>query len=196
MRARCGEVRCSGEDANVPRARTCRSSASVTSRDRRPGLSISASRAVLFAMKSSSLLSRSGCALLLALLVLPTVMSAQSAGIERARDTLRLSVDEAVTIALRQSDEMGIAAAQVDVADALYGAARANALPQLRFGGAYLHVYESARGQAVGAVFNQPNTYTTNANLTQTLFQGGRLVSATRAADDLRQASRFDEREQ
>ena len=147
-------------------------------------------------MKSSSLLSRSGCALILALLVLPTVMSAQSAGIDRARDTLRLSVDEAVTIALRQSDEVGIAAAQVDVADALYGAARANALPQLRFGGSYLHVYESARGQAVGAVFNQPNTYTTNANLTQTLFQGGRLVSATRAADDLREASRFDEHEQ
>jgi outer membrane protein TolC len=144
----------------------------------------------------SSVPSRSGRALLLALLLLPAVMSAQSAGGDVVRDTLRLSVDDAVAIALRQSDEIGIAAAQVDVADAQYGAARANALPQLRFGGSYLHVYESARGQAVGSVFNQPNTYTANANLSQTLFQGGKLVSATRAANELREAARFDEREQ
>lgn len=97
---------------------------------------------------------------------------------------------------MRQSDEVGISAAQVDVADALYGSARANLLPQLRLSTSYLHVYESARGQAVGAQFNQPNTYTGNLNLSQTLFQGGRLISATRAADDLRNAARFDEREQ
>ena len=99
-------------------------------------------------------------------------------------------------MAMRQSDEVGISAAQVDVADALYGGARANLLPQLRLSTSYLHVYESARGQAVGSVFNQPNTYTGNLNLSQTLFQGGRLVSAARAANDVRQAARFDEREQ
>lgn len=135
-------------------------------------------------------------ALLLTLLVASRGAAAQSGVVEGARDTMRLSVDEAVAIALRQSDEVGIAAAQIDVADAQYGAARANTLPQLRFSGAYLHVYESARGQAVGAVFNQPNTYTANANLSQTLFQGGKLISATRAANELRQAARFDEREQ
>ena len=135
-------------------------------------------------------------ALVAALLVVPSVALAQSGGVTTARDTLRLTVDEAVVIALRQSDELGVAAAQVDVADAQYGAARANTLPQLRLSGAYLHVYESARGQAVGAVFNQPNTYTANANLSQTLFQGGRLVSAARAANELREAARYDEREQ
>ena len=134
-------------------------------------------------------------ALVLALFVVSRGAAAQSGG-DSARDTMRLSVDEAVAIALRQSDEIGVAAAQIDVADAQYGAARANALPQLRFSGAYLHVYESARGQAVGAVFNQPNTYTANANLSQTLFQGGKLISAARAANELRQAARFDEREQ
>lgn len=134
-------------------------------------------------------------ALVLALFVVSRGAAAQSGG-DGARDTMRLSVDEAVAIALRQSDEIGVAAAQIDVADAQYGAARANALPQLRFSGAYLHVYESARGQAVGAVFNQPNTYTANANLSQTLFQGGKLISAARAANELRQAARFDEREQ
>lgn len=101
-----------------------------------------------------------------------------------------------MSIAMRQSDEVGISAAQVDVAEALYGSARANLLPQLRLNTTYAHVYQSARGQAVGSVFNQPNTYTGNINLAQTVFQGGRLISAARAADDTRQAARFDEREQ
>ena len=135
------------------------------------------------------------CTAVVAFAILPAIASAQSVAAAGARDTLRLSVDEAVSIALRQSDEVGVAAAQVDVADAQYGAARANVLPQLRFSGAYLHVYESARGSAVGSVFNQPNTYTANANLSQTLFQGGKLVSASRAANEMREAARFDERE-
>ncbi len=133
------------------------------------------------------------CALVV-LLVRP-VAHAQSASQSKSSDTLRLSLGEAVSIALRQSDEIGISAAQSEAADAAYGSARANALPQLRFNAAYLHTYESARGQAVGTVFNQPNTYTTNLNLSQPLFQGGRLVSAMRAGDNLRKAARFDETE-
>jgi outer membrane protein TolC len=96
---------------------------------------------------------------------------------------------------MHQSDEVGIAGAQVEAADAQYRAARANAMPQLRLSSSYLHVYESARGQAVGSVFNQPNTYTANLNFSQTLFQGGRIIATTRAADRTRDASRFDERE-
>ncbi len=133
---------------------------------------------------------------LLALSFVPVTAHGQGVGSVRTRDTLRLSVEEAVGMALRQSDEVGLAAANVDVADALYGAARANTLPQLRFNSSYQHVYESARGQAVGSVFNQPNTYTANLNLSQTLFQGGKLVSATRAASDMRDAARYDEHEQ
>jgi outer membrane protein TolC len=132
----------------------------------------------------------------LALLLAPAMTRAQAAPVVSGADTLRLSVEDAVAMALRESDEIGVAAAQVEVADALYGSARASTLPQLRFSGAYTHVYESARGQAVGAVFNQPNTYTANANLSQTLFQGGKLLSATRAASQTRQAARFDEHEQ
>jgi outer membrane protein TolC len=97
---------------------------------------------------------------------------------------------------LRQSDEIGLANAQIDVADAQFANARANALPQLRFNGGYTHVYESARGQAVGSLFNQPNTYTFSTNLQQTLFQGGRLVAAMRAGNDVRQAAREDEHEE
>lgn len=111
-------------------------------------------------------------------------------------DTLRLSLGDAVSIAMKQSDEVGLAGAQIDIADAQHGTARAALMPQLRFSGSYQHVYESARGNAVGSVFNQPNTYTGNANLSQTLFQGGRNISATRAADRLKQAARHDEREE
>ena len=134
------------------------------------------------------------CALVL--LLGPPLLHAQSSVTASAGDTLRLSLGDAVSVAMRQSDEVGIFAAQVDVADAVYGGARASLLPQLRLSTSYLHVYESARGQAVGAQFNQPNTYTGNLNLSQTVFQGGRLVSSARAADRLRQAARFDDREQ
>lgn len=136
---------------------------------------------------------RNACACCFLIAVAVPSLHAQPAA--PAGDTLRLSLGDAVSIAMRQSDEVGIAATQTEVADALYGAARASTLPQLRFTGSYQKVYQSARGQAVGAVFNQPNTYTGNFNLSQTLFQGGRLLSAARAAGDIRQATRFDERE-
>lgn len=124
---------------------------------------------------------------------LPCSVVAAQAG---STDTLRLTVEDAVGLAQRQGDEIGIAAAQVGVADALYGATRANMLPQLRLNGGYTRTFESARGQVVGAVFNQPNTYTVAANLSQVVFQGGKLIAATRAANEGRQAARFDEREQ
>src|SRR5258708_630986 len=93
-----------------------------------------------------------GCAL--AVVTVGSVSRAQPAATPRSNDTLRLSLGDAVSIAMRLSDEVGIAAAQVDASDALYANARANVLPQLRFSSSYLHVYQSARGQAVGSVFN------------------------------------------
>src|SRR5690348_5836983 len=152
-------------------------------------------------MLSSRSLLHSGRRLALSVavfVVLPVIppLRAQSPASGAVTDTLRLSVEDAVALAQRQSDEVGIAAAQADVADARFGAARANALPQLRLNSTYTHVYESARGQAVGSVFNQPNTYTINANLSQTFFQGGKLLNAARSASELRDAARYDEREQ
>lgn len=123
-------------------------------------------------------------------------LHAQSPARASVADTLRLSLADAVSLAQRQSDEVGIAAARADVAGARLGAARANTLPQLRLNSTYTHVYESARGQAVGSVFNQPNTYSINANLSQTFFQGGKLLNATRSASETREAARYDEREQ
>ena len=111
-------------------------------------------------------------------------------------DTLRLSIEEAVSSGLRVADEVRLSAAQADIADAQYDAARASLLPQLRINSGYTRTFESARSSAVSAVFNQPNTYTATANFSQTLFQGGRLVATARAASSLAHAALLDAQEQ
>ena len=123
--------------------------------------------------------------------------SAQARDIRSAplSDTLRLSIDEAVARAVRQSDETRLAAAQLEVTEAQITTARAAGLPQLRLNGAYTQVIENARANIVGQVFGQAYTYNSHANLSQTFFQGGRIFAGTRAAADVRRAARFDQAE-
>jgi OMF family outer membrane factor len=104
-------------------------------------------------------------------------------------DSLVLSLDDAVTQALRTGDEARLAEAQVEIADAQLGVARAAALPQLRLSSTYNHGFENARAQAVGQIFNQPNTYNTNVNFSQAIFQGGRVFAGARAASRTREAA-------
>src|SRR5918992_5885530 len=113
----------------------------------------------------------------------------------QSRDTIRLSIEEAVTRAVRSSDEAQLALAQVEVADAQVTVARASGLPQLRLNTTYNRAFKNARATAVGQVFNQPNTYNVNLNLSQPLFQGGRIAAASRAASAVREASRLDAQE-
>jgi len=113
----------------------------------------------------------------------------------QAQDTLALSLVEAVDRAVRLGDEARLAGAQVDVAEAQVVMARASGLPQLQLRGSFNHVYENARAQAVGSIFNQPNTYNMNANISQTVFQGGRFLAGARAASRMRVASRLTEEE-
>ncbi|HEY7406921.1 MAG TPA: TolC family protein [Gemmatimonadaceae bacterium] len=108
-----------------------------------------------------------------------------------SQDTLRLSLPEAVTIALREADEVRRANADVSITEAQVTTSRASALPQLRLTGTYNHVLANARARAVNQVFNQPNTYNVNANLSQTLFQGGREFASWRAARRVREAARL-----
>src|SRR6266567_6676883 len=110
-------------------------------------------------------------------------------------DSLPLSLPQAVERAVRIGDESRVAAAQVDVADAQVTIARAAGLPQLRLNGSQSHVVQSARASAVGSIFNQPNTYTANATLSQTLFQGGKIIAGSRAAAGVRNAARLDQTE-
>lgn len=111
-------------------------------------------------------------------------------------DTIRLSLEEAVSSGMRVADEVRLSAAQADIAEAQLDLARSSLLPQLRLNSAYTRTFESARATAVNAVFNQPNTYTANVNVSQTLFQGGRLVATARAASSLAKAARYDAEEQ
>ncbi|GAC1318617.1 MAG: hypothetical protein NVSMB22_00700 [Chloroflexota bacterium] len=110
-------------------------------------------------------------------------------------DTLSLSLRDAMGLALQGGDEVRIAQAQADIADAQVTLARSGALPQLRLNAGYTRVLESARGQAVGSFFNQPNTYSSNATVSYPLFQGGRIIGGIRAASRLRDAARYGEQE-
>ena len=110
-------------------------------------------------------------------------------------DTLHLSLEAAVQRAMTTGDEANLAEAQVQVADAQVTTARAAALPQLRLNSTYSHVYENARAQAVGSIFNQPNSYNVNANLSQPIFQGGRVFAAMRASGRTRAAAQLNRTE-
>ena len=119
-----------------------------------------------------------------------------AAAAAQATDSLPLTLEAAIASALRNGDEARAAALRVDVADAQVTVARAAALPQLRINATQTHVMESARAQAVGSVFNQPNTYNANASISQALFQGGRLTAGRRAARRVRESVRLDESEE
>lgn len=128
--------------------------------------------------------------ILLALAGAPALLGAQAPG---RSDTLRLSIEEAVGRAERQSDVARTAVAQLEVTSAQLELARATALPSLRVTGGYTHSYASARGSAVSANFNQTNTYTVAGTFNQPLFQGGRAFLGIRAANRLRSAARLTE---
>lgn len=105
-------------------------------------------------------------------------------------DTLRLSLEDAVARAERHGDISRTAAIQMELTEAQLAIARAGALPSLRVSGGYTRVYRSARGQVVGRLFQQPNTYTISGTFSQPIFQGGRVFRGIRAAGFLRQAAR------
>ena len=128
-------------------------------------------------------------------LLLPAMLSPLKAQ-ATAPDTLRLSIADAVTLGLRVADEVRLSDAQADISQAQYDVARSALLPQLRVTSGYTRTFASARSSAVSAVFNQPNTYTVAAALSQTFFQGGKLFNTARAAGDLAQASRLSAQEQ
>lgn len=105
-----------------------------------------------------------------------------------AQDTLSLSLPEAVQRA-QAGDEVQLATGRVDAASAAVGTAAAARYPQLRVNSTFNHVYENARAQAVGQIFNQPNSYGANMNLSVPLYQGGRATQGQRAATRLRDAA-------
>lgn len=130
----------------------------------------------------------SGRILAVAFLFLPL-----AAGSAQRADTVRLSVTDALTRVLRESDEIRIGQAQMDVTGAQVTQARAAGLPALNLRGSYTQVTRNARASIVsGAIFGQAYTYTTTLALSQPVFQGGRIFAGMRAAGDARDASRHN----
>ena len=128
----------------------------------------------------------SGRNLLAALLLAAPLTSAGAQG----ADTIQISLADALTRVLRESDEIRIGLAQLAVTDAQVTQARAAGLPSLNFRGNYTQVTRNARATIVGQIFGQNYNYTTTLALTQPLFQGGRIWAGMRAAGDVRTASR------
>jgi len=115
-----------------------------------------------------------------------TSLTAQQSSVQRAAvkvtDTMPLSLSDAVSRADRIGEEVQIARANLYATGAQATVARAAGLPQLRVSASENRTVASARGQAVGAVFNQPYSYAATLNASQSLFQGGRIVNGIRAA--------------
>jgi outer membrane protein len=107
-------------------------------------------------------------------------------------DTLRVSVADAVQHAIRQSDEATLSRLALQSSDAQFRAALAPAIPQLRFQGNNTQSLKNARGDIVGAAFQQAYTFQGTFIATQTLFQGGRIFAGSRVATHLRDAAEFD----
>ena len=121
---------------------------------------------------------------------------AAAAAQSTAPDTLRLSIEEAVATGLKVADEVRLSSAQADITDAQFDAARGALLPSLRLTSSFGRTYSSARSLALNPIFNQTNNYTVTLNLSQPLFQGGKLFNAARGANELAQASALDLQEQ
>jgi len=124
-------------------------------------------------------------------LLLALVLAGGTALHAQAPDTLRLTLVQAVDRMLKTSDEARVATAQVDVADAQVTSSRAAGMPQLRLASTYQQQVDNARALIVGNVFGQSYTYNTNLQLTQSFFQGGRIVGATQVAARAERAARL-----
>ena len=111
-----------------------------------------------------------------------TSSSAGAASTAARGDTLPLSLADAVRRADQLGEEVRIARANESTTGAQVTIARSAALPQLRINASENRTVASARGQAVGSVFNQPYTYSAALNAQQMLFSGGRVVNGLRAA--------------
>jgi len=128
-----------------------------------------------------------------ALFLAAVVLAASpTAGFAQRADTLRLSIEDAVTRMLRSSDEARAAWQIVESADAQVTSARAAAFPQVRLTSSSQQVLKNARAEMVSQVFGQKYTYNTTLNTQQALFQGGRILSAAMVAGSVRGAARMD----
>ena len=77
------------------------------------------------------------------------LLSPFTAGSAQRADTIRLSVSDALTRVLRESDEIRIGQAQLEVTGAQVTQARATGLPALNLRGSYTQTTRNARAAIV-----------------------------------------------
>jgi outer membrane protein TolC len=131
-------------------------------------------------------------------------LAAASAAAPAARaadgDTLRLSLDEAVALALANGDEMRPARATIREANGRIRSAMAEALPQLSGAVTYSRklssLFEVPEGDTSGigtllsnSSFAARNTWTVDITARQLLYSGGKVGAALRAAREVRKAA-------
>jgi len=127
-------------------------------------------------------------AVLTALLAVAFVASVAQA---QPADTLYLSVDEAVRLALEQGVEAAMARQQVLAAEARVGEALSYALPQIDLGATYTRnlkkpviFFEFEPGETQSFEIGQDNAWTAGINLRQTLWASGRVMSGYKMAKE------------
>jgi outer membrane protein len=95
-----------------------------------------------------------------------------------------LSLADALNIALRQNATISKAKNDLQEAHGIVVQTRAVALPQLQASGKYEYEQSGLLQEFPGANYPQPNQFwNAGVQLTQTIYDGGRLVAAFRAAD-------------
>ncbi|MEX0912077.1 MAG: TolC family protein [Gemmatimonadota bacterium] len=125
-------------------------------------------------------------------------------------DSLRLTLNEAVSRAVGTSEEVRAALAQQNIAESQVVQTRAGALPQVNANLSYNRTLASIfDGISLGAPdgggdveipeddapvlpFGRPNTWMATLSLTQPLYSGGRISTGLAIASNIRRASALD----
>jgi outer membrane protein TolC len=108
-----------------------------------------------------------------------------------------LSLTDAVNIALRQSPRMQAAQKELEATQGLAIETRAIAIPKLGISGNYTALQDSAVDSPPPVAgfeftFGTDQSWRTQVQLVQSIYEGGRLLSAVRAARLLKERSLMD----
>lgn len=139
-------------------------------------------------------------------LVAVAVLASQPLSAQEARDTLPLTLAEAVTRALATSEEVRTARAQRSLADAQITQARSGAFPQISGGVVYNRTLasifdniqlgpapepgeEPAPNPFASLPFGQANTWSASLQIAQPLYTGGKVGTALAIARNVRAAA-------
>lgn len=125
------------------------------------------------------------------LLAALSAVFAPGVGLAQPADTLYISVEQAVTLALERGVEAAMARQRVLAAEARVGEALSYALPQIDFGATYTRnlkkpviFFEFEPGKTQSFEIGQDNAWTAGISLRQTVWASGRVMSGYKMAKE------------